>query len=126
MAASGQIRNPACAESITRVITDKPKRLEALAKVAMVVASADPVRAEQMARAITARPEQANSVAVDQDGKASIWRRLRRTPGLPGMVPKPRAEVDEDPARYWSVRALCEIAVQVTGAESIHAGWLAG
>jgi len=117
--------NPACAESITRVITDKPKRLEALAKVAMVVASTDPVRAEQMTRAITARPEQADSVAVDQDGKAGIWRRRRRTPGLPGMVPKPRTEVDEDPARYWSVRARCEIAVQVTGAESIHAGWLA-
>jgi len=117
--------NPACAESITRVITDKPKRLEALAKVAMVVASTDPIRAEQMARAITAGPEQADSVAVDQDGKAGIWRQRRRTPGLPGTVPKPRAEVDEDAARYWSVRALCEIAVQVTGAESIHAGWLA-
>ena len=100
--------NPACAESITRVITDKPKRIEALAKVAMVVASTDPVRAEQMACAITPRPEQVASVAVDQDETRHLAQAQTRA-GFAGTVLKPCAEVDEDPARYWSVRALCEI-----------------
>jgi serine/threonine protein kinase len=78
-----------------------PARDVALAKVAMVAARTDSARAGQIALTVTGRPRHA-------PGQAR-WK--QQAPLPPSMLENP------DPAIYWKVRALTEIAIATARAD---------
>jgi Protein kinase domain len=79
-----------------------PARDMALAKVAMVAARTDSIRAGQIAFAVAGRP----GPAPGQDG------RMREAPATPSMLNDPNQAI------YWKVRALTEIAIAIARANS--------
>jgi Protein kinase domain len=78
-----------------------PARDMALAKVAMVAARTDPAWAGQIALTVTGHPGQAPGPGGKREAS-----------------PPPSMLDDPDQAIYWKVRALAEIAVAVSGADS--------
>ena len=107
--------NPDRAGRIAHILTDHSLRAMAVARVAMVLACTDPVRAEQMTRPIIARIEPVTRTAAGpaREGRAvRVWRRPR---ALPTDAP-PAPPFDHDLARYWAVRALTAVALGVSGA----------
>jgi hypothetical protein len=79
-----------------------PARDMALAKVAMVAARTDSARAGQIAFTVTGRPRQ-----TPDRGR---WK--REAPPPPSMLDDPNQAI------YWKVRALTEIAIVMTRADS--------
>jgi hypothetical protein len=106
--------DPSRAERIARILADPSLQATAVARVAMTLAYRDPDRASELTRTTLARLEQAARPAVDRPGDDRTGRRWPRPKPLPAIQPA-AANPDFDTARYWTVRALTEVALGVGG-----------
>ena len=109
--------HPDRADRLARGLTNESLRATAIARVAMVLAYTEPVQAGQMTRAIVSRMEPAPRPAAGRAGEgwpSNRWRRSRARLAEPAAAP----QVDNT-ARYWTVRALTEVAQAVSGASPI-------
>jgi hypothetical protein len=111
--------NPDRADKIAHVLTEESLQFMATAKVAMVAAHTDPVRASQMVHTITSRIEQMRRLTAEQPGEGRakrMWRWAKASPA----VWSAEAPFDYDTAGYWAARALTEVAIGMTGADRIR------
>jgi hypothetical protein len=110
--------DPDRADRITRILDDATLQTVAIARVAMVLAATDPDRASQLTRTVLARLGQATRPPVSRGGDGRTgrsWGRLRPEP--PAALDGPN--VDHDTAGYWAVRALTEVALGMSGRQTM-------
>jgi len=113
--------NPDRADRIAHILTEESLQFMAVAKVVMVAAYTDPARARQMVHTITSRIEQMRQLVAEQLGKGRAKRTWRR-PKAAQSVSYAEAPFDFDTARYWTARALAEVAIGMTAADPIGVG----
>ena len=115
--AEAAIADPDRADRVTRVLADATLQTVATARVAMVLARTDPDRASQLTRTVLARLEQGTPSPVSRSGRTG------RSWGRPQQLPPPaapdRPNVDRDTVGYWGVRALTEVALGMSGRQTM-------
>jgi hypothetical protein len=101
------------AEQIARTITDEYFRTEILTKIAIVVAHTNPVRGEQLVRAIFDRPKGIHF--FNKRSQNDIWRNLEGEWAMSlFLVPASDLKI------FWKTRALIKVAVLMAFADPVR------